>query len=94
LGVRPEVIREKNMYNEGDKTYYGTVVPKNVKNSWFECKKSSDFENRLKEVEKFNKSNKYRKRGISLMPSKYGVGFETTAHFQNQGSFLSFLHKE
>lgn len=51
--------------------------------SWDECKKQSDFDNRLKAVADFNKQNKYRKRGLSIMPSKYGVGF--TVLFLNQG---------
>jgi len=86
LHKRPEEIREMNLYNEGEKTYYGTPVTKSVKRSWFECKESSSFDKRVQEIEEYNQRNRWRKRGITMMPSKYGIAF--TANFLNQGGAL------
>lgn len=55
LKIPTEKVREINMYNEGDLTYYGSPVTKNIRKAWEECKKTSEFEKRKLEVEKFNK---------------------------------------
>ena len=44
--------------------------------------KRSDFDNRVKLVEEYNASSRYRKRGIALIPTKFGISF--TAKFLNQ----------
>ncbi|MCU0324876.1 MAG: molybdopterin-dependent oxidoreductase, partial [Spirosomaceae bacterium] len=38
-------------------------------------RQTSDFDNRVKAVEAFNKANKWKKRGISMIPLKYGLGY-------------------
>ena len=41
-------------------------------------------------VAKFNAENKWRKRGLALLPTKYGINF--TAKFMNQGGALVHLY--
>ena len=59
--VLPEEIRYKNMYRNGtpesyDVTHFGQELDFcNIRTIWDDLYKSSDFEKRLKEVEKFNK---------------------------------------
>ncbi|RMZ93927.1 xanthine dehydrogenase-like, partial [Brachionus plicatilis] len=36
---------------------------------------SSGYEQRFKEIEKFNSENRWKKRGISLTPIKWGIGW-------------------
>ncbi|VDM63232.1 unnamed protein product [Angiostrongylus costaricensis] len=65
-----------NLYAEGDCTPFGMHLRQcNIRRTWNECKESSSYEQRLDLVRQFNKANKYRKRGIYLMPTKFGVGF-------------------
>ncbi|PRP86577.1 xanthine dehydrogenase-like [Planoprotostelium fungivorum] len=90
LKLRPEVVRERNLYNEGDLTYYNFPVTKSVRRSWDECKISSKFQDRLQEIEIYNSQNRHRKRGITLIPSKYGVAFN--AMFLNQGSAMIHIY--
>jgi xanthine dehydrogenase/oxidase len=76
IGMLAEDIREKNFYAVGDKTPYGQDLEYCIiSDVWKRLKKSSDFDNRLKAVEKFNRENKWKKRGISMIPIKYGLGY-------------------
>jgi len=90
LGVPVDKIRELNMYDHGDVTYYGQQVTKNIKRSWDVCREQSDYDKRQKAIQQFNAENKYRKRGMTLMPTKYGVAFG--ANFMNQGSTMILVY--
>lgn len=52
---------------------------------WKGLKKSSEFEKRLKAVQKFNKENRWRKRGICMIPHKYGISYTGPRGTLNQG---------
>ncbi|XP_052796835.1 xanthine dehydrogenase/oxidase-like isoform X2 [Mya arenaria] len=86
-GLTAEVIRERNLYKDGDVTPCGTLM-KNVTltSLWRQCHQGSQYEQRLKKVEEFNKQNKWKKRGIAMTASKYGVGHGI--QFFNQGAAL------
>lgn len=79
--VQPEEIRYKNMYRNGtsesyDVTHFGQKLDFcNIRTIWDDLYQSSDFEKRQKEVEKFNQENRWRKRGITMVPQKHGIGF-------------------
>lgn len=79
--VLPEEIRYKNMYKNGtedsyDVTHFGQKLDFcNIRTIWDDLYKSSDFEKRQKEVVKFNKENRWKKRGITMVPQKHGIGF-------------------
>lgn len=76
LNLNHDELREMNLYKEGDCTPFGMHLWQcNVQRTWNECKESSSYEQRLDLVRQFNKTNKYRKRGIYLMPTKFGIGF-------------------
>jgi len=92
LKIPSEELRERNLYNEGDFTYYGFPVPRSVRRSWEICKQSSDFLKRKAEVENYNKEHRWRKRGLSIIPSKYGIAF--TANFLNQGTALVHVYTD
>lgn len=47
----------------------------NVRRCWDECKTKSDYNNRRTAVEEFNQQNRWKKRGMSIIPIKYGIGF-------------------
>ncbi|PRP77588.1 aldehyde oxidase and xanthine dehydrogenase [Planoprotostelium fungivorum] len=86
LKMAPHELRERNIMREGETTFYGMKVPKQLRRSWDTCKNSSKFLERLEEVKEFNSKNLHCKRGLSILPTKYGVGF--TAMQLNQGSAL------
>lgn len=79
--VLPEEIRYKNMYRNGtedsyDVTHFGQKLDFcNIRTIWDDLYNSSEFERRHREVEKFNQENRWRKRGITMVPQKHGIGF-------------------
>jgi len=92
--VLPEEIREKNMYRNGtpdhyDTTHFGQELDFcNIREMWDSLKKSSNFEKRAGEVEKFNRQNRWRKRGIVMMPQKHGIAFTEPRGSLNASSAL------
>lgn len=92
--VLPEEIRYKNMYRNGtedsyDLTHFGQKLDFcNIRTIWDDLYKSSEFEKRLKEVEKFNRENRWRKRGIVMVPQKHGIGFTEPRGSLNSASAL------
>ncbi|KAH7730148.1 hypothetical protein AAVH_02640 [Aphelenchoides avenae] len=76
FGFDIDEIREKNFYQEGDCTPFGMHLRQcNIGRCWSECRTISDYDQRKIQVEHFNREHKYRKRGIYLVPTKFGIGF-------------------
>ncbi len=79
--ILPEEIREKNMYRNGtpesyDTTHFGQELDFcNIREIWDALKQSSNFIEREHAVQIFNRQNRWRKRGIVMMPQKHGVAF-------------------
>lgn len=87
IGMLPEDVREKNLYQLGDFTPYGQVLQYcYLKDVWRYTKRKANFDRRLEAVREFNRNNRWRKRGISMMPIKYGMGFNAT--FLERGDAL------
>ncbi|CAH9134610.1 unnamed protein product [Cuscuta epithymum] len=83
----PEEIRELNFHREGAVLHYSQKIEHcTLERLWNELKSSCDFGNARKDVEKFNCGNRWKKRGISLIPTKFGISF--TTKFMNQAGAL------
>ncbi|XP_044755537.1 xanthine dehydrogenase [Coccinella septempunctata] len=86
-------LSELNLYKEGDLTHYNMkLVNCAVRRCWTECLSSSNYHSRRKEVDLFNKRNLYKKRGLSVIPTKFGIAF--TATFLNQGGALVLVYTD
>lgn len=76
IGMLPEDVREKNLYYMGDFTPYGQQLDYCIiQDVWKRIRKSAEFDQRQKEITEFNKKNKWKKRGVSMIPLKYGLGY-------------------
>ena len=67
-----------NMYLPGQTTPFGDVVGSSAFNwtvptLWQQVKENVDFDARLATVSAFNSQNRFRKRGIAMVPTKYGM---------------------
>lgn len=83
IGMRPETMREMNLYKENDKTHFRQkLIDWNVPTLWEQLKSSGDLEARSRAVDEFNSTHRYKKRGIAMIPTKFGISF--TAIFLNQ----------
>ena len=90
LNKDPSEIRKVNFYKNNTKniTHYGMKIEDNVIGDIFEkLIKSSDYKKRYSEVKKFNKKNKYKKKGIAITPVKFGISF-TTLHLNQAGALV------
>lgn len=85
IDVEPHVVREANFYELGQETPFGQVLKGcYIRQVWEYLKTKSDFQNKLTAVEAFNKANRWRKQGISLIPVKYGSGYNWVQLEQSQ----------
>ncbi|GAA5895132.1 uncharacterized protein JCM6883_002329 [Sporobolomyces salmoneus] len=91
LNLDIDHVRQINLYAEGQKTHYHQkVLDYHVPRMLQQLKQDVDFEKRKKEVEQFNRENKWRKKGLSLLPTKFGLAFGVKA--MNQGSALVHIY--
>jgi len=93
LGMPGHVLREKNMYKEGQRTHFNQVLTKcTVRRAWEECMRRVDFKKRQEECKTFNAEHRWRKRGVAIIPTKFGIAF--TAKFMNQGGALVHIYTD
>lgn len=77
LGKDPLQVRQINFFKPGDSTVYNHVFNNDfdIEAIVNELKISSDFESRKQQVAEFNRVNKYKKKGIALIPLRYGMTY-------------------
>ena len=93
LQIDPLSIRRLNLYKEGDVTTYGQRLEQwNVPRLLDELIESSDLVQRQKAVEQFNRANNYRKRGLTVIPNKFSIGYMVP--FMNQAGALALIYKD
>uniref|UniRef100_A0A8C4IMP3 2Fe-2S ferredoxin-type domain-containing protein n=1 Tax=Dicentrarchus labrax TaxID=13489 RepID=A0A8C4IMP3_DICLA len=93
-GLPAEKVRDINMYRE-EQSYTHHKQPFNptdMVRCWDECLERANYQDRLRAVQLFNSSNRWKKRGISAVPQKFGVGF--SKGFCNQGAALVNIYKD
>jgi len=87
----PAEIRRVNFYRGGgrDLTPYGQKVENNPLGSMFaRLMESSGYEARRREINRFNQTNEFVKKGIALTPVKFGISF-TTSHLNQAGALVN-----
>ncbi|XP_062846062.1 aldehyde oxidase 6 isoform X2 [Trichomycterus rosablanca] len=88
-----EEIREQNLYKEVSLTHYKMEFdPENLLRCWAECKEKADLTRRRESIAQFNQNNRWKKRGMALVPIKYGIGF--AEGFLNQAAALVHIYKD
>nr|KYP58492.1 Xanthine dehydrogenase [Cajanus cajan] len=88
LKMNPEMIREINFQGEGSVLHYGQKVQNStLAPLWNELKLSCDFAEAREEVDQFNGHNRWRKRGIAMVPTKFGISF-TLKHVNQAGALV------
>jgi xanthine dehydrogenase large subunit len=95
LGMDPLDVRKVNMYGTSRRntTPFGQVVKHNILPKLLkEIEASSDYAARRTEIRKFNETSRFLKRGIALVPIKYGVGFGL--NFLNQAGALIHIYQD
>ncbi|KAM6129523.1 LOW QUALITY PROTEIN: aldehyde oxidase 2-like [Pterocles gutturalis] len=87
-GLPHEKVREINMYKGVNLTSFKEEFDaENLWQCWEECLDKSDYYRRKAMVEEFNTKNYWKKKGISIIPMKFSVGFNAT-YFHQAGALV------
>lgn len=79
-------VQEINFLKEGSILHYSQKIENfTLGRLWKELKVSSNYSKARKQVEEFNRHNRWKKRGIAMIPTKFGISF--TSKFMNQVTF-------
>ncbi|XP_058199349.1 xanthine dehydrogenase 1-like isoform X1 [Rhododendron vialii] len=93
LKKSPEEIREINFLSEGSILHFGQQIQNfTLQRLWNELKFSCDFLKIRNEVEQFNHHNRWKKRGVAMVPTKFGIAF--TTKFMNQAGALVHVYTD
>ncbi|MFM2243812.1 MAG: xanthine dehydrogenase molybdopterin binding subunit [Verrucomicrobiota bacterium] len=90
-GIPPEKVRETNFYHghgETNTTHYGQEIEDNrIQRIWGELLDQSSFAARRREIDDWNASQPFRKRGLAITPVKFGISF-TLKHYNQAGALV------
>lgn len=99
LGLRPDVVRERNFYREDanhpdcNQTHYGQPVVDNyLAEVWAQAKRESGYALRRRDIDEFNATHSQRKRGLAITPVKFGISFNKTEY--NQAGALVHIYMD
>jgi xanthine dehydrogenase/oxidase len=95
LNIDPVQIRSTNMYppptsGESATPYGQSVDTERIHRLWSEVFEKSNYKERKRQVDEFNQKNRFKKRALSVIPTKFGISF--TASFLNQGGALVHIY--
>ncbi|KAI0425797.1 xanthine dehydrogenase [Xylaria sp. FL1042] len=92
LDIAAEDLREVNLYQTDDQTHFNqTITDWHVPLMYQQVKEESDFVNRRNAVQEFNENHKWRKRGLAIIPTKFGISF-TSVWFNQAGALVHIYH--
>ena len=95
LGVDPLQVRRTNFYQKdtNNVTPYDQIIEDNIiEEITDELIDTSNYHSRRKEIDKFNKENKFLKKGLAFSPVKFGISF--TTQLLNQAGALVSIYKD
>eukprot|EP00915_Cephaloidophora_sp_WS-2016_P001444 GHVH01002041.1.p1 GENE.GHVH01002041.1~~GHVH01002041.1.p1 ORF type:complete len:1281 (+),score=145.16 GHVH01002041.1:602-4444(+) len=89
----PQEVRLKLLYRNGDMTpYHDVLVDDHLYTIWKHLNINAKIEERKRVVNTFNDRFRWRKRGIAMVPTKYGCSFGKA--FMNQGVATVMISKD
>lgn len=98
LGLPPEQVRARNFYgldaaHASGMTHYDQPVRDNdLPELWWQLLRDSDFASRREAIDTFNATSPKRKRGIAIVPVKFGISFNKTEY--NQAGALLHIYAD
>ena len=94
LSLPAHVVRERNFYRQGQQTHYGQAVDdaERIERVWNTLKSTSNFDGRRVEINRWNRDQPYRRRGLAITPVKFGISFTTT--YYNQAGALVLIYRD
>ncbi|KAK4453051.1 molybdopterin binding aldehyde oxidase/xanthine dehydrogenase [Podospora aff. communis PSN243] len=92
LGMPVEKFREINFYKDEELTHFNQPLTDwHVPLMYKQVQEESEYEKRREAVTAFNAEHKWRKRGLALIPTKFGISF-TALWFNQAGALVHIYH--
>ncbi|XP_051780208.1 xanthine dehydrogenase/oxidase isoform X1 [Erpetoichthys calabaricus] len=92
-GLPAEEVRRKHMCKEGDITPFNQILNDlTIERCWEECLKNSQYYCLRDQVNEFNRQHRWKKRGLAIIPVKFGISFTVT--FLNQAGALVHVYTD
>ncbi|KAH0543941.1 hypothetical protein FGG08_001842 [Glutinoglossum americanum] len=93
LEIPVERLREINFYKPHEITHFNQELKDwHVPIMWDQVKEEAEYEKRREEVHEYNRTHRWNKRGLALIPTKFGISF--TATFLNQAGALVHIYHD
>jgi len=93
LDIPAERLREINFYKPGEETHFNQALEDwHVPLMYKQVQEESSYAERREAITKFNETSKWKKRGLALIPTKFGISF--TALFLNQAGALVHIYHD
>ena len=93
LGMPVEKLREINMYEPKQITHFNQELRDwHIPLMYKQVLDDSSYYERKREIDEFNAKNKWRKRGLAIVPTKFGISF--TALWLNQAGALVHIYHD
>ena len=93
LGVDAHAIQQNNLLCDGNEFPYGQIIENGeAENCFSKAIEKVNLDSLKNEIENFNKSNKLKKKGYSLMPICFGISFTNT--MLNQARALVHVYSD
>jgi xanthine dehydrogenase/oxidase len=93
IGMPVEELRSLNLYEPEQQTHFNQVLDDwHVPLMYQQIIEESNYEARRAAVEEFNAEHKWQKKGLALIPTKFGISF--TALFFNQAGALVHIYHD
>ncbi|KAK4166188.1 molybdopterin binding aldehyde oxidase/xanthine dehydrogenase [Cladorrhinum sp. PSN259] len=92
LGMPVEKFREINFYKPLEETHFNQPLTDwHVPLMYQQIQDESNYDGRREAITKFNAEHKWRKRGLALIPTKFGISF-TALWFNQAGALVHIYH--
>ena len=78
--ISGDKLRQLNLYSNGDATPFGMIMGEefagqwNIPKMWNRIYSEFDYRARRASIDEFNKNHTFKKRGICILPTKFGIG--------------------
>jgi len=94
LDVDIDELRLRNLYKQEDRTPFLQLIDEDwhVPTMIEQLKRNVEYEARKAATANFNAQHKWKKRGICLIPTKFGLSFATALHLNQAGAYVKIYH--
>ena len=92
LGMPVEKLREINFYQPNEPTHFNQPLKDwHVPLMYDQVLSESSYASRREDITSFNRAHNWRKRGLAIIPTKFGISF-TALHLNQAGALVHIYH--